>query len=161
MSPGPSPRKAVSTNALSMPVGDTRAVKAGHSIEALALPRPATAMATRNAKGGAPPAPVLRGLAAPGAHTAPVVKGASDPAVVSSSHAVPTLSTTASLARPQRPVAHKLGDVAPFSASGLVTAASPADGARPASPSKRVDLAFGQARLRDLIKKYQGQGQKS
>ncbi len=161
VSPGPSPRKAVSPNALSTPAGDARAPKVGHSTEALV--RPATAMEARKAQGSAPPAPMPRGLAAPGARTAPVVKGASDPAVVSSSHAVPTLSTTASLARPQRPGAQKLGGdvLTPLPTSGLVSGIIPTDGARPASPSKRVDLAFGQARLRDLIKKYQGQGQKS
>ncbi|KIY43996.1 hypothetical protein FISHEDRAFT_77915 [Fistulina hepatica ATCC 64428] len=77
------------------------------------------------------------------------------PAVVSSSHAVPMLSTTRSLARiPSR--------------TGRSASATPTQEARksnnPISPPARSaasgrtsgELAFGPARLRDLIKKYQG-----
>ena len=97
--------------------------------------------------------------------------------VLSSSHAVPHLSSTASLARP-----HVLGNVPPkvittvgppSSSSNRATAprtfpamlstsksapSSILEGGRIGSPSKLPDLSFGQARLRDLIKKYQGQG---
>lgn len=192
-SPGPSPRKAMSSNALSTPSSGAPVVHATR-----VQPRPATAMATPFAlRGNTPtnantngngnghgkvPSPALpRGL------VAPIVKGASDPAVVSSSHAVPTLSTSASLARPravrgggtsqsarEAPVAAVgsgvEGVAAPLAAVGLAplatkvlaenTTAELEDAERPTSPGKPVDLAFGQARLRDLIKKYQGAGQK-
>ncbi|KAF9557085.1 hypothetical protein CPC08DRAFT_67284 [Agrocybe pediades] len=126
----------------------------------------------------------------------PVIKATFDPAVVSSSHATPTLSSTASLARPtsassanglrhqlkqpQRPV--KIPTTlasSPSSSSAQAPNSNASAAAKPTilsispqlppepprsgavSPSKPVDLAFGQARLRDLIKKYQGQVQKT
>jgi hypothetical protein len=106
----------------------------------------------------------------------PVIKGTSDPAVVSSSHAVPHLSSTASLARPpghqqitgiqkrlnQPPRPINLPTVLTTSQPSLSSASGmPSDAPRPVSPSKPTDLAFGQARLRDLIKKYQAHGQKT
>ncbi|KAJ7057948.1 hypothetical protein C8F01DRAFT_1148942 [Mycena amicta] len=105
----------------------------------------------------------------------PVIKSASVPALLSSSHATPTLSSTASLARPtpkpSRPtpvtkppptivesasevVAGFKGRVQASLAASRAAAAPP--GGASAAP-KPGDLAFGQARLRDLIKKYQGQ----
>ncbi|KAF7311894.1 Arrestin-N domain-containing protein [Mycena indigotica] len=107
----------------------------------------------------------------------PVIKSASVPALVSSSHATPTLSSTASLARPTpRPSRPTSAAVKPpptivESASEVVAgfkgrvqaslaasrAAAVPPGAAPPTSPKPGDLAFGQARLRDLIKKYQGQ----
>ncbi|KAF8885880.1 hypothetical protein CPB84DRAFT_1788037 [Gymnopilus junonius] len=98
----------------------------------------------------------------------PVIKGASNPvaAVVSSSHAVPTLSTTASLARPAGQASAAQRNARPVKLPTALSAPTVSSGSspeppRPVSPSKPPDLAFGQARLRDLIKKYQGQGQKT
>jgi hypothetical protein len=95
---------------------------------------------------------------------AKVNKGLSVPAVISSSLATPVLSSTASLARPissnnSRKQLHTRTDAAQDSV------ASPL----PTTPGKRPnrnfgnlpadnEFAFGQARLKDLIKKYQ-QGQ--
>jgi hypothetical protein len=107
--------------------------------------------------------------------------------VLSSSHAVPHLSSTASLARP-----HAFRNVPPTAINTAIPASSSKQAAasslprifptmlstsksapslqakasdtlstpppRVGSPSKLADLSFGQARLRDLIKKYQGQG---
>jgi hypothetical protein len=90
---------------------------------------------------------------------APMIKSASVPAILSSSHAKPTLSSTASLARPTRPPGNhippaKLQDTTVSEArSQPHTPNSPAL-SKPPPPG---DLAFGQARLRDLIRKYQGQ----
>lgn len=80
----------------------------------------------------------------------PLVKSASIPvpAIVSSSHATPMLSSTASLARPA--AANKVRSAA----VRVVTSEIPVQPS--ISVVKSGDLAFGQARLRDLIKKYQG-----
>jgi hypothetical protein len=89
----------------------------------------------------------------------PVIKSSSVP-IISSSHATPTLSSTASLARPSPTTAVKSVKVPPtisetYSEVGKVRPASAKIHTdRPPPPG---DLAFGQARLRDLIKKYQGQ----
>ncbi|KAJ7035304.1 hypothetical protein C8F04DRAFT_1233739 [Mycena alexandri] len=106
--------------------------------------------------------------------SAPLIKSASVPAIVSSSHARPTLSSTASLARPApRPhlrappkpaptIAESASEVvsgfkgrvqASLSSGPAVKAPTPAPAA---AASKPGELAFGQAKLRDLIKKYQG-----
>lgn len=85
------------------------------------------------------------------ARTAAFIKSPSSPAVISTSFATPMLSTTASLARPtpkpgigvKRP---------PIVSNNLPETIAPSTSNAPA-PVK--DLAFGQARLRDLIKKYQ------
>ena len=88
-------------------------------------------------------------------------------AVVSSSHAVPHLSSTASLARPHpslstttRATNVKLPAMlsASISAPSLITPSSTKTPPPQSSSNKVSDLSFGQARLRDLIKKYQGQG---
>ncbi|KAJ7149836.1 hypothetical protein C8R43DRAFT_951805 [Mycena crocata] len=110
--------------------------------------------------------------------SAPLIKSASVPAVISSSHAMPTLSTTASLARPSpkpRAPPPRTPPTIVESASEVVAGfkgrvqksmsgvqASMSSGAAKApvpdsSASKPGELAFGQAKLRDLIKKYQGQ----
>ncbi|KAJ7471047.1 hypothetical protein FB451DRAFT_1090677 [Mycena latifolia] len=100
----------------------------------------------------------------------PIIKSASVPAVISSSHATPTLSSTASLARPApkprappKPtptIAESASEVV-AGLKGRVQASMssvPAKAPAPASSaSKPGELAFGQAKLRDLIKKYQGQ----
>ena len=80
----------------------------------------------------------------------PLVKSTSIPvpAIVSSSHATPMLSSTASLARPA--AANKVRSAA----VRVVTSEIPVQPS--ISVVKSGDLAFGQARLRDLIKKYQG-----
>ena len=103
-----------------------------------------------------------------------MIKSSSVPAVISSSTAIPMISSTASLVRPPgsspvhvRPgkISHGLSvriptieeDVASDSTSVGARRTSGGEG-RPhvmGSPTK-ADLAFGQARLRDLIKKYQG-----
>ena len=80
-------------------------------------------------------------------------------AVVSSSHAVPHLSSTASLVRP-KPVrgvggSGKVGDgVAPVLSMVKEGDALEGEGGKVAGGV--ADLSFGQARLRDLIRKYQG-----
>lgn len=115
-----------------------------------------------------------------------MIKATSDPAVISSSHAVPTLSSTASLVRPHdqnstgrkqdyyrhlqpRVAVVKLPSTTPGSGSGVGarsgSTVSPQHGSPQvagvnnstnSNPRKPAELAFGQARLRDLIKKYQG-----
>lgn len=81
-----------------------------------------------------------------------LIKSSSIPAILSSSLATPILSSTASLARPV-PVSNKtktsLPPVLPASRSGLEAKLVP-------TPKPPSDLAFGQARLRELIRKYQG-----
>ncbi|KAJ7600305.1 hypothetical protein C8J56DRAFT_813096 [Mycena floridula] len=90
-----------------------------------------------------------------------LVKSSSVPAIVSSSHAIPTLSSTASLARPvvalsfTRPPAKPTPAKKPAVLSA-VPEVSASDSA--ASSAKKPEMAFGQAKLRDLIKKYQGGG---
>ncbi|KAA1467199.1 hypothetical protein DENSPDRAFT_926422 [Dentipellis sp. KUC8613] len=81
-------------------------------------------------------------------------KGASVPAIVSSSLATPMISSTASLSRPtgqeKKLPSPRLPPAIPeIPATGRVVS--------PASKAAGEDLAFGQARLRDLIRKYQGQ----
>ena len=111
-----------------------------------------------------------------------MIKATSDPAVISSSHAVPTLSSTASLVRPHdrnstggkqdyyrhlqpRVAVVKLPSTTPGSGSISGSTVSPqlgspqvamVDNDTNSNPRKPAELAFGQARLRDLIKKYQG-----
>lgn len=92
----------------------------------------------------------------------PIIKSASVPAVISS-HATPTLSSTASLARPPPPVDRRkfparLPPTIPESRSDSGNIQTGDNRSSPAvsKPPPPKDLAFGQARLRDLIKKYQG-----
>lgn len=95
------------------------------------------------------------------ARRAKLIKSSSVPAVVSSSHAMPTLSSTASLARsPQYPDRRKTPVKVPPTVSETLPAETQAVlNVKPAKPPQSSgDLAFGQARLRDLIKKYQGPG---
>ncbi|OAX32510.1 hypothetical protein K503DRAFT_870119 [Rhizopogon vinicolor AM-OR11-026] len=83
-------------------------------------------------------------------------KATTVPAVVSSSHAVPMLSSTASLARappnPRTPTSRPL----PPMISETISNGNIVKNAIPRTTRPPSDLGFGQARLRDLIKKYQG-----
>lgn len=105
-------------------------------------------------------------------HTrARMIKSSSVPAVISSSTAIPMISSTASLVRPpgSSPVYERPGKISRGLSTRIptieedVASDSTSVGARRTrggqhvvgSPTK-ADLAFGQARLRDLIKKYQG-----
>ena len=84
---------------------------------------------------------------------AKAIKANSVPAVISSSLATPTLSSTASLARPPRVVEKPKLDAFPTTIQEVeerVTSPPPAKAA------PKTELAFGQARLRELIRKYQG-----
>ncbi|KAH9930063.1 uncharacterized protein B0H18DRAFT_995072 [Fomitopsis serialis] len=93
------------------------------------------------------------------ARRARMIKSTSVPAVVSSSLATPMLSSTASLARPapaalDRNRANKLNG--PRVADLEMSLPSvKEDSTKP--PATKGELAFGQARLRELIKRYQGQ----
>ena len=97
-----------------------------------------------------------------GKRSRPIVKSASVPAIVSSSHATPMLSSTASLVRVTATANSKtkspiklLPPTVPESPSEV---GKPHVGAKgPGTKSPPGDLAFGQARLRDLIRKYQEQ----
>jgi hypothetical protein len=108
-------------------------------------------------------------------HTrARMVKSSSVPAVISSSTAIPMISSTASLVRPtgSSPIRERHGKISRGLGTRIptieedVASDSTSVGAGPTregegkphvmgSPTK-TNLAFGQARLRDLIKKYQG-----
>ena len=181
--PSLTPRRVPSATALS--TAPQRSLgKATRSTEALMQKRPATSMSNPySLHGKTTPTLSTPALDTPKPHALaanrgvkPVIKGTSDPAVVSSSHAVPHLSSTASLARPpgqhqisavqkrlnQPPRAIKLPTVLSTSQPSLSSVSGmPSDAPRPVSPSKPTELAFGQARLRDLIKKYQAHGQKT
>ncbi|KAH9933556.1 uncharacterized protein BXZ73DRAFT_77184 [Epithele typhae] len=103
------------------------------------------------------------------AKRARMVKATPAIASVSSSMATPTLSSTASLARPiaARAERAKLNmklppTIAEAVAEARLGAKSPPNSAPdtpkpPSSLPAKADLAFGQARLRELIKRYQGQ----
>lgn len=79
-------------------------------------------------------------------------KSSSVPAVVSSSLATPMLSSTASLARPSP----KLTKFAPSPAVIQEIPEVKSNSNPNAKAPPKHELAFGQARLRELIKKYQG-----
>lgn len=106
------------------------------------------------------PEPKLLDFAGNQGVTRPVFKSTSVPASISSSHATPTLSSTASLARPSPPPNKAKSPIKlpPTISEGRAESgkiqAGPKVATKPTTPG---DLAFGQARLRDLIKKYQGQ----
>ena len=103
-----------------------------------------------------------------------MIKSSSVPAVISSSTAIPMISSTASLVRPlgSSPVRERPGKISrglttriPTIEEDVVSDSTSVGAGRTrggegkahvvGSPTK-ADLAFGQARLRDLIKKYQG-----
>ena len=80
-------------------------------------------------------------------HTKPA-KATTVPAVISSSHAVPMLSSTASLARPHTANAPMVSEA---------TADIRNKNQATAKPGRHLgDLAFGKAKLKALIQKYQG-----
>ncbi|KAG6897315.1 hypothetical protein C0992_002491 [Termitomyces sp. T32_za158] len=93
-----------------------------------------------------------------------IVKSTSVPAIISSSHATPTLSSTASLARPTSAKPHAapklppvLSEPRPDSGRQTLGQTSPKFAlSSSVHGTTGGDMAFGQARLRDLIKKYQG-----
>ncbi|GLB44769.1 hypothetical protein LshimejAT787_1801060 [Lyophyllum shimeji] len=96
----------------------------------------------------------------------PMIKSSSVAAVISSSHATPMLSSTASLARPSPhkggspaiKVPPTIGEAKSDSATRVATQFTPkASGSSAKAVPVGGEMAFGQARLRDLIKKYQGQ----
>ncbi|KAL5525827.1 hypothetical protein ACEPAG_7164 [Sanghuangporus baumii] len=110
------------------------------------------------------------------ARRARMVKATSVPAIVSSSLATPVLSSTASLARPiqaasyptkQRTYPPVHTSLSPFSELSPLAESSPPRAhassssssspltTTPRSPAVANELAFGQARLKDLIRKYQ------
>ena len=119
--------------------------------------------------------PMITSVADLTARRAKMIKSTSVPAVISSSTATPMLSSTASLARPSPARADRarmntqlpptIAEAEPLIAApkpqiatkvnGTAQAISPATS--PESPPVKTDYAFGQARLRELIKRYQGQ----
>ncbi|KAI0706423.1 hypothetical protein C8Q76DRAFT_818795 [Earliella scabrosa] len=112
--------------------------------------------------------PMVQSVADLTARRARMIKSPSVPAVVSSSTATPMLSSTASLARPSpmRVDRNKLNVKLPPTISEAETrtdtsnstSGTPAAGTKsPGSPPAKGEYAFGQARLRELIKRYQGQ----
>ena len=200
---GSGPKKMISTPALPVDVLGGKA--AGRSTDNVVAVQPATTTsvfrggkttpsANLSTSSSGPPAGKLheltpkrgiggtKGTGNPAVNGPPgvIIKATSDPAVVSSSHAVPTLSSTASLIIPydqnltgqkQRPkVAIVKLPTLPTPGSGVRGSRSRPVSPRPRSPkapaeddnntnsnpSKSAELAFGQARLRDLMKKYQG-----
>ncbi|GJE85644.1 arrestin-N domain-containing protein [Phanerochaete sordida] len=86
------------------------------------------------------------------ARRAKLAKSSSVPAVLSSSLATPMLSSTASLARP----APKLSPVVPTRPPVIQEIPEIKSNGADAKAAPKRELAFGQARLRELIKKYQG-----
>ncbi len=112
--------------------------------------------------------PLDRSVADLTARRARMIKSSSVPAVVSSSTATPMLSSTASLARPSpvrvdrarlhtklAPTITTIVEADTRTDTSGSTSATPAKA--PGSPPAKADYAFGQARLRELIKRYQGQ----
>lgn len=80
-------------------------------------------------------------------------KATTVPAVISSSHAVPMLSSTASLALPQATNKPRTTSLAPTISEAVSDIKS---ASKNAAPRSRGELAFGKARLKALIQKYQG-----
>ncbi|KAG9316882.1 hypothetical protein JVU11DRAFT_2958 [Chiua virens] len=88
-------------------------------------------------------------------------KATTVPAVLSSSHAVPMLTSTASLARVKvhgaaQGQGRSLPPMISETISDLKSVSKTSAGAGGGGRGGLGELAFGQARLRDLIKKYQG-----
>jgi hypothetical protein len=98
-----------------------------------------------------------------GTRSRPAIKSPSVPAIISSSHATPMLSTTASLARVTNHNKIKLTAVKSSLPPTVSETPPEMEGAQMGgkdvgSKSSPHDLVFGKARLRDLIKKYQDHG---
>ncbi|KAI0833809.1 hypothetical protein BC628DRAFT_1414544 [Trametes gibbosa] len=132
---------------------------------------PRSATKTTASSPSVTPSPPTTSVADLSTRRARLIKSTSVPAIVSSSLATPMISSTASLSRPAPAPAerHKLNvklpptisegeplakSQPPTSVSISVPGSAPAG---PNSPPAKADLAFGQARLRELIKRYQGQ----
>nr|GAT58012.1 predicted protein [Mycena chlorophos] len=164
---------------------DIRSARGGRGgqVTAVASLWASGALAEKDAPKKAPSKPASKPVVAPKPEkvhvsSRPVIKSSSVPAVLSSSLATPTLSSTASLARPPpkpRPVSMTVkppptivesateavagfkGRVqASLASKGLAGPASTPSSPPPSGAAKAGEMAFGQARLRDLIKKYQG-----
>ncbi|RPD54826.1 hypothetical protein L226DRAFT_539372 [Lentinus tigrinus ALCF2SS1-7] len=109
------------------------------------------------------PDPTIASVGDLTAKRARMIKSSSVPAVVSSSTATPTLSSTASLARPsparvdRLKLSAKLPPTIAEVDSRTDTSSKTATPKSPGSPPAKNEYAFGQARLRELIKRYQGQ----
>lgn len=86
-----------------------------------------------------------------------VTKSSSVPAMVSSSLAIPMLSSTASLARPVTKAKTPIKQPPTLFETSTPRVSAPQGLPARAPSGTKTDLAFGQARLRDLIRKYQGQ----
>ncbi|KAF8344755.1 hypothetical protein F5887DRAFT_1283095 [Amanita rubescens] len=99
--------------------------------------------------------PKLLGLAG---KTKPATKSSSVPAIVSSSLATPMLSSTASLARP--PIQQPRRSTAALISNNFIASVEPSTNKShgPMKAKSTPDLAFGKAKLRDLIRKYQERG---
>lgn len=80
-------------------------------------------------------------------------KATTVPAVISSSHAIPILSSTASLAFPQAANKPRTTSLAPMISETVSDIKSTT---KDVAPRTRGELAFGKARLKALIQKYQG-----
>ncbi|THH33468.1 hypothetical protein EUX98_g720 [Antrodiella citrinella] len=108
-------------------------------------PSPRQPTATSNTTDVAPRLPAKR------------TKAAFSPAIVSSSLATPMLSSTASLARPPALTTDRIR----FKNQVSSTVTDIREGVPVVSPKPvpvvKTEMAFGQARLKELIKKYQGQ----
>ncbi|KAG6901787.1 hypothetical protein C0995_007890 [Termitomyces sp. Mi166 len=176
LSPSPEPTKGSPASSKTLrnrvpdPVAkDTSATTSSTNSSSVTLKHPAQtsvkSLLTASAPTTLPPNPEPKPVEFTGKRPRPIIKSTSVPAIISSSHAIPTLSSTASLARatsakPQDPT----GKLPP-----VISEARPDSGRRPpgqvpakiAMTSSKLgttegEMAFGQARLRDLIKKYQG-----
>ncbi|KAI1781994.1 hypothetical protein LXA43DRAFT_1053717 [Ganoderma leucocontextum] len=119
--------------------------------------------------------PVITSVADLTARRAKLIKSTYVPAVISSSTATPMLSSTASLARPSPARADRakmntklpptIAEAEPVTSAPkaqtttkvTATTETAAPMTSPGSPPAKGDYAFGQARLRELIKRYQGQ----
>ncbi|KAK7686099.1 hypothetical protein QCA50_010911 [Cerrena zonata] len=91
---------------------------------------------------------------------AKMIKSTSVPAVLSSSLATPMLSSTASLARPSPPLMDRAksgNKLLPTVSETYSSGNGRLESSTKSAPAPKGDLAFGQARLRELIKRYQGQ----
>ncbi|ETW82652.1 hypothetical protein HETIRDRAFT_416764 [Heterobasidion irregulare TC 32-1] len=126
----------------------------------VAAPKPNALLCLPRSRPGAATPKMSSPLASPGPS-----KAASVPAVVSSSLATPMLSSTASLSRPPAPGSAQpsvpprvppIVEAPPRTAAAVQTQAQ-GKAEEGVAPARGGGLAFGQARLRDLIRKYQGQ----
>ncbi|KAL4066724.1 hypothetical protein V8B97DRAFT_2103205 [Scleroderma yunnanense] len=83
-------------------------------------------------------------------------KATTVPAVISSSHAIPMLSSTASLARPHIANKPRVSSLTPMISETTSDVKNAYKSPAPKTGRQLGDLAFGKARLKALIQKYQG-----